>query len=1248
MSKKFYLIVVLSLVSVVFYFSDNAFAALPNCSITMDDNGCEIINDSPGGGDPNDPNGYPFTYGCHVGGATADCERSFYFRDSNSDGNKDGQVYRLDYNNIQNDNPNPSVFVCINNDGAMWSGYCVTFQDPTTSQNNGDFLEISNTDTQQYQYVVIHIRVQGQLSNDNDFEGGFRMHRRELRLLTDLSVSGSTNIPLGSRATLDWRSEWAVEGREIWMGGPISGYWNDPAVPNNGTWTVPRSLDQPGLYDFTLKIFGPSRNNGSQSITSQTVYVQVDPITPPSGDINCNGQNSCSITSGSSATISWSSSDTTSCTASNTGDGTTWSATSDSRSTGALTSSRTYNLRCDGPGGNNVLVDSVDVTVTAAVPLPEADILCDQTRGSCTITSGSSANIEWCGTGSQNRNCLDATSCTVTFPGGSWSGLSNYISTGPLTSSKTYTLSCTNATGTTTDTVDVNISAATYTLNINSSGAAGVSIASSTGHQGTTNYSRSGISSGTNVVLTAPATAGGSAFIGWTGCTSVGGAGNRTCSKTVNANSAVVANYGTAQVLNVVSTGVLGVPISSTTGHEGITNYSITGIASGTNVILTAPSNMGLYVFSSWAGCTSVSGNTCNKTLNIDSTLTANYVAGPQPVPSVTTNAVTNITATGATLNGTANPNGAVSTGWFRYSTANPGTCNDTFGTRVPATGGSSLGSGTAGVAYSQALSGLTTGTTYYYCAIASNSAGNGYGNVLSFVPASAFSPSCAVSVSPSGGTPDPVTATITNSNFNFGTRWNFKYDCADDGTYEHQTDNNKGTNPYVDAVVCGYQAGNNYTFRVLVEDTNNTAINTTCTAPIGNPRPNYITEGLATAPGSLITGQAVSFSATVRNSGTGNASVSSATRLRLDLDNNGSYDQTFTNASTGALIAGATEVETWSSVWTAVVGTHKFEVCADTGSVVSESNEGDNCTTQTFTVSAPGQPDLIITAFSVPNGTPGQVVPVSVTVQNTGTAAAGAFEVAVNRDRNSMACNTAEHGRATVSSLAAGASVTVTPDMTLPNTVNTFTAVAMADSDCAVTESNETNNTRTTLYTVANAPTLSAVLSANPASGASPLNSFLRASATGTATGTINYNFWWNCLSASNVISAVNTACGSLPVPLAGACASNSVGYKCDGVNTNPQDTGGHIYTPAGTYNGKVIIERSTATPAEQRVPITVSTVAEPDLVVTAFSVPNGTPGQVVPVSVTVQNTGTDAAGAFEVAVNRDRNSMACNTAEH
>ena len=101
--------------------------------------------------------------------------------------------------------------------------------------------------------------------------------------------------------------------------------------------------------------------------------------------------------------------------------------------------------------------------------------------------------------------------------------------------------------------------------------------------------------------------------------------------------------------------------------------------------------------------------------------------------PTVTTGASGNRTGTGATLNATANPGGDATTGWFRYGTISPGTCNDTFGTRAPASGGSSLGSGTSNVAYSQGISGLSPGSTYYYCGIAQNSVGMAFGSVLSF-----------------------------------------------------------------------------------------------------------------------------------------------------------------------------------------------------------------------------------------------------------------------------------------------------------------------------------------------------------------------------------------------------------------------------------------------------------------------------------------------------------------------------------
>ena len=127
------------------------------------------------------------------------------------------------------------------------------------------------------------------------------------------------------------------------------------------------------------------------------------------------------------------------------------------------------------------------------------------------------------------------------------------------------------------------------------------------------------------------------------------------------------------------------------------------------------------------------------------------------------------------------------------------------------------------------------------------------------------------------------------------------------------------------------------------------TNFNLTVNAPAAQP--DYVTEGLATAPGGLVAGQLVTFAATVRNSGSGAAAVSSQTRLRLDISNNGSFDVTPANQTTNALAPGATEVENWTNAWTAQVGTHRFEICADSSSVITESNESNNCATQTFTV---------------------------------------------------------------------------------------------------------------------------------------------------------------------------------------------------------------------------------------------------------------------------------------------------------
>jgi hypothetical protein len=103
--------------------------------------------------------------------------------------------------------------------------------------------------------------------------------------------------------------------------------------------------------------------------------------------------------------------------------------------------------------------------------------------------------------------------------------------------------------------------------------------------------------------------------------------------------------------------------------------------------------------------------------------------------PTVTTEAPDSVLDMAANLRALVITNGAFGgTVWFRYDTSNPGTCNDTFGTRAPATGGLALPSSDyPGGRYGMLVLNLAPGVTYYYCALASTSGGSAVGSVVSF-----------------------------------------------------------------------------------------------------------------------------------------------------------------------------------------------------------------------------------------------------------------------------------------------------------------------------------------------------------------------------------------------------------------------------------------------------------------------------------------------------------------------------------
>ncbi len=95
--------------------------------------------------------------------------------------------------------------------------------------------------------------------------------------------------------------------------------------------------------------------------------------------------------------------------------------------------------------------------------------------------------------------------------------------------------------------------------------------------------------------------------------------------------------------------------------------------------------------------------------------------------PHVFTLSASLVTEHSATLNGTVNPQGLDTVGWFEW-----GTTTNYGSTSLP----TSVGSGSSNAPVSNTVTGLTAGVTYHFRAVAANPEGTTYGTDLTFVAA--------------------------------------------------------------------------------------------------------------------------------------------------------------------------------------------------------------------------------------------------------------------------------------------------------------------------------------------------------------------------------------------------------------------------------------------------------------------------------------------------------------------------------
>ena len=334
--------------------------------------------------------------------------------------------------------------------------------------------------------------------------------------------------------------------------------------------------------------------------------------------------------------------------------------------------------------------------------------------------------------------------------------------------------------------------------------------------------------------------------------------------------------------------------------------------------------------------------------------------------PTVLTEAVSEVSQTAATLNGTVNPNGAtVSSCQFQWGTTteygNTTACAQT------------IGSGTSAVAVSANLTGLSANTTYHYRILATNPGGTTYGTDQTFStqatpPTVVTSPATAVSQTAAtlNGTVNPNGTTISSCQFQWGTSTDYGNTASCTPTL------GSGTSPVaVSANLTGLSPNTTYHYRILATNPGGTtygADQTFSTGAIPSP-------GASTSPASAVSPTGATLNGTVNPNGATISSCQFQWGTNADYGNTTACAQTIGSGTTPvAVSANLTGLSPDTAYHYRILATNPGGTTYGTdqtfstqpGSTVSGSGTGQTVTTQS------GPPSPVITgapAVTGPNG---------------------------------------------------------------------------------------------------------------------------------------------------------------------------------------------------------------------------------------------------------------------------------------
>jgi hypothetical protein len=228
--------------------------------------------------------------------------------------------------------------------------------------------------------------------------------------------------------------------------------------------------------------------------------------------------------------------------------------------------------------------------------------------------------------------------------------------------------------------------------------------------------------------------------------------------------------------------------------------------------------------------------------------LAAGAAAGQAPTaPVVSTAAATNVSSSGATLNGTVNPEGQATVYAFQWGPTTG------YGHETPLPPGSA-GSATTSVAETATLSGLDPGTAYHYRVIAISAGGVATGTDQTFTtsgtPPTPTTPPTVASAAATSITPTSATLNGTVNPNGQATGYYFEYGTT--AAYGFQTVSASAgagtTNVPATSNVTGLQPGTAYHYRLVAVSAGGTSLGSD--QALTTTAPPTVTTGTATVVG--------------------------------------------------------------------------------------------------------------------------------------------------------------------------------------------------------------------------------------------------------------------------------------------------------------------------------------------------------------------------------------------------------------